>query len=114
MLIKKKLFFYQQVKQLLFDLTAEEEMEKIPADKSVRINNEVVIGQRQFSDFPFNPELRKYLQNLYKEWFFPTRSGDQYLVRLKKMLAFGQKGIGSIELYMVWVYFQGDLLDKSS
>ena len=77
-------------------------------------DEELTNPARQYSDFPFNPELRAYLQNLYKESFFTlASSGNEDLVRVKQLLAFGIKDIESIDLYMVGVYFQGDLSDSS-
>ena len=87
----------------------------IPADKLTRLDfeeKEYRKSERQYSDFPFDEELRKYLQELYKDFFY-VDEGEDKLVRVRKLIAFGTKGIESIDLYMVGVYFQGDLSEES-
>jgi hypothetical protein len=88
----------------------------LPADKTSIMRNylaEYSKPERQFTNFPFDPALREYLQALYRENFYvdSTRGSgeEEKLVRVRKLLAFEKKSIESIELYMVGVYFQGDL-----
>jgi len=89
----------------------------LPADKTTIMKNyfaEYSKPERQYSNFPFDPVLREYLQGLYRDCFYVDPTGgsgeeEEKLVRVKRLLAFEKKGIESIELYMVGVYFQGDL-----
>ena len=66
---------------------------------------------KQYADFPFNAEKRKFCQEMYKEVFKVIRSEGEDEVRIVKSLAFGK--YTSIDLYLVGIYYQGDLSPAS-